>query len=62
MVWSPTENHMETIYYDQEFCSEMSEKLEDFFFSYILPEIVDPRAPRGKLVRDPENRAFGDAN
>jgi len=62
MVWSPTEYHMETIYYDQEFWAEMGEKLDDFFLSYILPEIVDPRAPRGKLVRDPENRAFGDAN
>ncbi|XP_023338397.1 uncharacterized protein LOC111709047 [Eurytemora carolleeae] len=54
LVWSPHGSHMETIEYDQEFWEECEEILENFYRNCLLPEIVDPRAPRGLPVRDPE--------
>lgn len=54
MVWAPTEYHLEIIHYDQEFWEDMEEVLEHFYTNCLLPEIVDPRAPRGLPVREPE--------
>jgi len=54
MVWSPTEYHLEIIEYDPEFWEDMEEILEHFYMNCLLPEIVDPRAPRGLPVREPE--------
>jgi len=54
MVWAPTEYHLEIIHYDQEFWEDMEEVLEHFYINCLLPEIVDPRAPRGLPVREPE--------
>jgi hypothetical protein len=54
MVWSPTEYHLEIIDYDPEFWEDMEDVLEHFFLNCLLPEIVDPRAPRGLPVREPD--------
>ena len=54
MVWSPTEHHLETIDYDPQFWGDMEESLDQFYMNCLLPEIADPRAPRGLPVRDPE--------
>ena len=51
MVWAPTEHHLETVHYDPEFWAEMEESLRRFYLDCLLPEIVDPRAPRGRMVR-----------
>ena len=54
MVWSPKEYHLEIIDYDPEFWEDMEEVLEHFYMNCLLPEIVDPRAPRGLSVREPD--------
>ena len=54
MVWSPTEHHLETIFYDSQLWSQMSESLESFYLDFMLPEIVDPRGPRGMKIREEE--------
>ena len=53
MVWSTLEQHFEIVEYDKEFWEEMEKIISRFYFSYLLPEIVDPRAPRGMSVREP---------
>jgi len=45
---------LEIIEYDPEFWEDMEEILEHFYMNCLLPEIVDPRAPRGLPVREPE--------
>ena len=54
-LWSPTEYHMETISYDPEFWADLQENLTSFYLDCVLPEIVDPRAPRGMKIREPEH-------
>jgi len=54
LVWSPTEHHLETIAYDPQFWGDVEETLDQFYFNCLLPEIADPRAPRGLPVREPE--------
>ena len=54
MVWSRTECHLEMIAYDSEFWEDMEKRLVQFYMNCILPEIADPRAPRGLKVRDPD--------
>ena len=54
-LWSPTEYHMETITYDPEFWADLQESLTSFYLDCVLPEIVDPRAPRGMKIREPEH-------
>lgn len=54
LVWSPLGSHMERIEYDPEFWEDIEEILEAFYRNCLLPEIVDPRAPRGLPVREPE--------
>ena len=54
MVWSPTEYHLEIIDYDPEFWEDMQDILEHFYINCLLPEIVDPRAPRGLPIREPD--------
>ena len=46
---------METISYDPDFWSEVEETISTFYLDYLLPELVDPRAPRGRKVREPEH-------
>jgi len=53
-IWSPTEHHLETISYDPEFWAEVEEALGEFYMNCLLPEIADPRAPRGLPVREPD--------
>jgi len=54
MVWSPLGSHHEVIEYDPDFWEESEEVLEAFYRNCLLPEIVDPRAPRGLPVREPD--------
>jgi len=54
MVWSPRGSHMEVIEYDADFWEDLEEILENFYRNCLLPEIVDPRAPRGLPLREPE--------
>ena len=52
---------METISFDPEFWSEVLETISAFYLDCVLPELVDPRAPRGQKVREPEHaRETGD--
>jgi hypothetical protein len=53
-VWSPHGSHLEEVEYDSEFWEETEDSLEQFYMHSLLPEIVDPRAPRGLPVREPE--------
>jgi hypothetical protein len=54
LVWSPHGSHLEEVEYDPEFWEETEDTLEQFYLHCLLPEIVDPRAPRGLPVREPE--------
>ena len=54
IVWSENEYHLETILFDPDLWCEMKIILDSFFTDCILPEIVDPRAPRGLKVREPK--------
>lgn len=55
MVWSPHEPpHVEVVEYDTEFWEDIEEVLDQYYINCLLPEIVDPRAPRGMKVREPE--------
>ena len=45
---------MELVDYDEDFCEEMLEVLDQFYIQCLLPELVDPRAPRGLPVREPD--------
>jgi len=54
MVWSPTQHHLEIIDYDPAFWEDMEDILEHFYMNCLLPEIIDPRAPRGLPVREPD--------
>ena len=53
LVWSPTEHHLELVDFDPQFWDGMEESLEQFYLHCLLPEVVDPRAPRGRGVREP---------
>jgi len=54
LVWSPSGYHMEIVQYDPEFWSKLEDILENFYLNCLFPEIVDPRAPRGLPVREPD--------
>ena len=54
MVWSPLGYHLEVVAYDPEFWEEIEEILENFYVNCLLPELVDPRSPRGQSVREPD--------
>ena len=54
MVWSPIGYHLEIINYDDEFWGEVEDTLENFYMNCLLPEIIDPRAPRGLPIREPD--------
>ena len=56
MVWSPQESaHVEIIEYDPlVWEDDMEDSLDQFYLNCMLPEIVDPRAPRGLRVREPD--------
>ena len=54
MVWSPVGYHLEIIDYDPEFWGAVELILENFYINCLLPEIVDPRAPRGLPIREPD--------
>jgi len=53
LVWSPTEYHLEVIDFEPDFWEEVEESLEQFYLHCLLPELADPRAPRGLPVREP---------
>ena len=46
--------NLEVVEYDPEFWEEVEDSLEQFYLHCLLPELVDPRAPRGLPVREPE--------
>ena len=54
LVWSPTEHHLEVIDFEPDFWEEIEESLEQFYMHCLLPELADPRAPRGLPVREPQ--------
>ena len=54
MVWSPSEYHLEVIEREPEFWRELEPRLEQFYLTVLLPEILDPRAPRGLPPRVPD--------
>ena len=52
LVWSPEEHFLETVEFDPEFWAGLQVKLNSFYLDCLLPELADPRAPRGRPVRD----------
>ena len=54
MVWSPIGYHLEIIDYDPDFWEGVETILENFYMNCLLPEIIDPRAPRGLPIREPD--------
>ena len=54
MVWSPVSYHLELVSYDPQFWEEIEEILDNFYINCLLPELVDPRAPRGQPLREPD--------
>jgi len=54
MVWSPIGYHLEIIDYDPVFWEGVEQILENFYMNCLLPEIIDPRAPRGLPIREPD--------
>ena len=54
MVWSPIGYHLEVIDYDPVFWEGVEQILENFYMNCLLPEIIDPRAPRGLPIREPD--------
>ena len=54
MVWSPLGYHLEVVDYDPQFWEDIEDILENFYVNCLLPELVDPRAPRGQSVREPD--------
>ena len=54
MVWSPNGYHLEIVKYDPELWSDIKHILENFYINCLLPEIIDPRAPRGLPIREPD--------
>lgn len=56
MFWTPKGLKMERIERDDGFWSNnMEEKLKDFYFSCLLPELIDPRYTRTMAIREPKN-------
>ena len=39
-VWTPFELHVERIHVDEQFCFDMCEKAEVFFYEAIMPELL----------------------
>lgn len=54
MVWSPVSYHLELVSYDPQFWEEIGEILDNFYINCLLPELLDPRAPRGQPLREPD--------
>lgn len=53
VVWTPHGMSVEKIVKDDNFwSSKMEKRLLDFYESSLLPEIIDPRHPRGMPIRD----------
>lgn len=53
VVWTPHGMSLERIQKDDEFWySKMETQLKNFYLKCILPEIIDPRHPRGLPIRD----------
>ena len=54
MVWSPLGYHLEVVAYDPDFWEDIEDVLENFYVNCLLPELVDPRSPRGQSIREPD--------
>ncbi|CAN7995697.1 unnamed protein product [Ixodes hexagonus] len=53
-VWSPTDFFVQRIQRDTKFWKTAVPKLREFFFHYLLPELLDPRVSRSmELRQDP---------
>lgn len=54
-LWTPKGLKIERIEKDEEFWAKvMEQKLTDFYFDCLLPEILDPRFVRNMPIRDPK--------
>lgn len=55
IFWTPKGVKIEKILRDDDFwVTEMENKLKDFYFDCLLPEILDPRHTRTMPIRDPQ--------
>lgn len=53
VVWSPKGMTVERINADSRFWETIKNKLVDFYKQAILPELANPRVPRGQSIREP---------
>ena len=54
VIWTPLGIKTEKIYRDDSFWKEfMVNKLKNFYFDCLLPEIIDPRYPRSMPIKNP---------
>lgn len=54
VMWTPLGVYSQTIERDVEFWNtKMKQKLKDFFYDCMMPELVDPRHTRSMEIRDP---------
>lgn len=56
-VWTGPQNKMKVEYVVRRpdfWKNRMEEKLKNFYFKHLLPELVDPRHVRGMPIREPE--------
>lgn len=52
VVYTQKGMSVEIIHKDEEFCSKMITKLENFYFGSLLPEILDSRRSRNLPLRN----------
>lgn len=54
VIWTPFGFIYEEIQRDEKFWDEIKPKLKRFYMDCLLPEILDPRVPRGLKIKDPQ--------
>ncbi len=54
VVWTPKGLSIERIAFDRQLWESMTQKLEKFFDSAILPELAAPQHPNGRPIREPK--------
>lgn len=52
VVWSPTDAFIQRIPKDTDFWKTIQPRLKEFYYGYLLPEIIDPRERRHMALRD----------
>ena len=53
VVWTPKGISIERISFDSTFWNNMIPKLENYYDSALLPELVAPEHPNGRPIREP---------